>query len=447
MVAKRMVKRASSRSKSKTRRRVVIVGGVRTPFARLRTAFSHLSALDLGKIVCGELLQRVDIDPSEIEQVVYGQVIPSLSAPNIAREIVLGTGMPRDIEAYSVSRACTTSYQSAVNISQAIRDGMISCGIAGGAESASDVPIAVSPELRDALFEANSARSVGQRMKAFANVGWQRILHLLPDPPNLTEPSTGETMGEAAERMAKDFAIPREEQDALAHRSQVRAGEAWEKGRFAEDVMPVHIPPEYRETIERDNLIRADSNLEKLAKLRPVFDRKNGTITAGNSSPLTDGASALLLMTEEKARALGLPILGAIRSYAFTAMDPAKHLLLGPATAAPRALDRAGLELKDMDLVDMHEAFASQVLCVLRSWESRAFAEKELGRSRPTGTVDWDTFNVNGGSIALGHPFAATGARQIFQTLRELARRDGEFALCTACAAGGMGAAVVLERA
>lgn len=423
--------------------RVAVVRGLRTPFAKQATAYRNMSALDLGKTVVAELLARTGIDPKEIQQVVYGQVVPSLQAPNIAREIVLLTGMPRDIEAFSVSRACATSYQSAVSVAQAIETGMIDCGIAGGADSASDVPIAVSKKLGAALIEASKARTLKQRLAAFAGLSPK---DLLPVPPALKEYTTGLSMGESAEKMAKENHISREKQDELAHMSHSRAAKAWAEGRFADEVMEVFVPPNF-DAIREDNLVRKDSNLEGYAKLKPVFDRKYGTITAGNSSPLTDGASALLLMSEEKAKALGLEPLGYIRSYAFAALDPAGQMLMGPSYATPKALDAAGVTLKDMDLIDMHEAFAAQVLSNTQAFESKKFAEEKLGRSEPIGEVDFDKFNVNGGSIALGHPFAATGARQITQTLHELKRRGGELALCTACAAGGLGAAMVLEAA
>ncbi|GIW73319.1 MAG: 3-ketoacyl-CoA thiolase [Planctomycetota bacterium] len=423
-------------------RRVAVVAGLRTPFAKQGTAFQDLSALELGQLVCAELLERSELEPGMIEQVVFGQVIPSIQAPNIAREIVLGTGMPRDIEAYSVSRACATSYQSVVNVAQAIQTGQIECGLAGGADSASDVPITVSPRLQKALLAANKARSLKQRLAAFKGL---RPGDLLPVPPAIAEYSTGETMGEAAERMAKENGIPRAEQDAFAHRSHTLAARAWQEGRFAGEVMAVHVPPRYEETLERDNLVRFDSDLEAYAKLKPVFDKRHGTVTAGNSSPLTDGAAAVICMLEDKARALGLEILGTIRSYAFAALDPAEQLLLGPAYAAPIALERAGVTLADLTLVDLHEAFSAAVLSVLRAFASRRFAQDKLNRSEPLGEVDPERLNVNGGSIAIGHPFAATGARQIVQTLRELKRRGGGLALCSACAAGGLGAAIVLE--
>ena len=430
-------------AKSNGDRRVAIVSGLRTPFARQGTAYRDLTALELGKMVVAELLQRSGVEPREIQQVVYGQVIPSLSVPNIAREIVLGTGMPRSIEAYSVARACATSYQSTVNVAESILAGVIDCGIAGGADSASDVPMAVGKKLTQALLKVGKARSLAEKVRAFAGLG---ATDLMPIPPALKEASTGLTMGESAEKMAKENGISREDQDAFAHRSHTLAAQAWADGRLREEVMPVFVPPRY-EVIDEDNLVRKDSELDAYAKLKPVFDRRYGTVTAGNSSALTDGASALLLMSDKKAKALGMEVLGYLRSYAFVGVDPAEQLLMGPAYAAPLALDRAELKLKNMDLIDLHEAFAAQVLSNIQAFESDTFSQQKLGRDKRLGKVDWEKVNVSGGSLALGHPFAATGARQISQTLRELRRRGGQFALCTACAAGGLGAAMVLEVA
>ncbi len=420
--------------------RVAIVAGLRTPFARQATAFRDLSALDLGRLVVRELLDRTEVPAREVQQVVYGQVVPSLDAPNIAREVVLGTGLPRDIEAYSVSRACATSIQATVNVAEAIRAGAIDCGIAGGADSASVVPIAVSRPLARALLDLSKARSVRERVRALAAL---RPRDLVPAPPSPKEPSTGLTMGESTEKMAKENGISREAQDAFAHRSHTMAAKAWADGRLAQEAMPVYLPD--GAVLAEDNNVRKDSSVEALAKLKPAFDRRHGTITAGNSSPLTDGASALLVMREEKARALGLPVLAIVRSWSFVAVDPAGQLLIGPAYATPLALDRAGVSLRDIGLVEIHEAFAAQVLSVLERLASRKFAQEELGRSEPVGEIDDDKLNVTGGSISIGHPFAATGARMIVQTARELARRGGGLGLVTACAAGGLGAAMVLE--
>lgn len=423
---------------------VAIVAGLRTPFAKQSTLFKNLSALELGTLVVSELLDRLSLPKGTVEQVVYGQVAPSLSAPNIAREIVLATGLSPATDAFSVSRACATSYQSTVSVAESILSGAIDCGVAGGADSASDVPIGVSRKLAQSLVELSRAHSLGDRLAALRGL---RPRDLLPVPPALRELSTGLLMGESAEQMAKENHISREAQDDFSHRSHVRAAAAWADGRFAEEVMHVYVPPRYEAVATEDNNVRADSTRDSYARLRPVFDRRHGTVTAGNSSPLTDGASALLLMRTEKAAALGLSPLGYLKSYAFAALDPRGQMLLGPAYATPLALERAGLGLKDLDLVDMHEAFAAQVLSNVQAFASQSFATEALGRLQPLGEIDWERFNVSGGSIAIGHPFAATGARQITQTLRELKRRGGQFALCTACAAGGLGAAMVLEVA
>lgn len=425
--------------------RVAIVAGLRTPFAKQGSAYKHLSALELGCIVVRELLERTPIPPREIGLVVYGQALPNPAAPNIAREIVLGTGMPKSIEAFSVVRACATSFQAATSAAESILAGQHDVAIVGGADSASDVPITVSRKLASALVAAQKARSLLDKVRAFADLAPR---DLLPVPPALREPSTGLTMGEHAEQMAKESGIARVDQDRLAHRSHQRAAEAWERGVFDAEVMHVLPPPAFDRPITQDNLVRRESSVESYAKLAPVFDRAHGSVTAGNSSPLTDGASALLLMSEDKAKSLGLAPLGYLRSWAYAALDPDDGLLMGPAYASPIALDRAGLRLADMDLVDMHEAFAAQVLCNTKAFASRRFAEDKLGRtSGPLGEIDEERFNVHGGSIALGHPFAATGARMMHTVLRELKRRGGQFGLATACAAGGLGASVVLEVA
>ncbi len=425
-------------------KRVAIVAGLRTPFAKQWTAYRHVSALDLGVLVVAELLERAGVAAKEVERVVYGQVLPSIEAPNIAREIVLGTGMDRSVDAFSVSRACATSYQSAVSVTEAILAGAITCGVAGGADSASVVPITVSKPLAESLVTAQKAKSVGERIKAFSGLSAK---DLAPVPPAVKEFSTGLSMGESAETMVKDWGITRDAQDDFAHRSHVLAARAWAEGKLDDEVMEVFVPRSYESSIRRDNVVREKSDREGYRKLAPVFDRTHGTITAATSSPLTDGASALLMMREDKAKALGLTPLGYVRSYAFAAVDPRGHMLMGPSYATPKALDRAGVTMKDIDLVDMHEAFAGQVLCNVKAFDSDAFAKEKLGRDEKIGAIDETKMNVNGGSISMGHPFAATGARQITQTLRELARRGGGLGLCTACAAGGLGASMVLEVA
>jgi acetyl-CoA acyltransferase len=374
--------------------------------------------------------------------VVFGQVVPSISAPNIAREIVLGTAMPKTIEAFSVSRACATSFQAMTSAAESLLAGQHAVAIAGGADSSSDVPITVSKRLARALIDANKARTLPEKLKAFAKLA---PTDFLPVPPALKEPTTGLTMGESAEKMAREGGIKREEQDVFAHRSHVRAAKAWESGVFANEVMHVLPAPTFDAPFTEDNVVRKDSSVDAYARLKPAFDRKYGTVTAGNSSPLTDGAAALVLMTESKARSLGYEPLGYLKSWAYAALDPAGWMLMGPSYATPIALDRAGLSLKEIDVIDMHEAFAAQVLCNLKAFASRQFAEEKLGRLQAIGEIDDAKLNVHGGSIAIGHPFAATGARMVTTVLRELKRRGGKYGLATACAAGGLGAAVVLE--
>ncbi|MFO1349313.1 MAG: acetyl-CoA C-acyltransferase FadI [Gammaproteobacteria bacterium] len=421
--------------------RVALVAGLRTPFARQLTAYQDLNAIELGVMVTNELLARLDFDRKLIERVVYGQVIVLPEAPNIAREVVLGTGMDPRTDAYSVSRACATSFQSTADIAQAIKTGEIEVGLAGGADSTSVLPIQASRPFANALTRSSKAKTTGAKLRLFKGL---RPKDLLPVAPAIKDYTTNLGMGEIAEQMAKSHGITREEQDRFALRSHQFAQQAWDAGKLDGEVIKAFIPP-FRETLERDNNIRADASLDQLAKLKPAFDRRYGTVTAGNSTPLTDGAATLLLMKEARARALGLTPLATLRSYAFAALDPFTDGLMGPAYATPLALERAGVKLSDMTLIDMHEAFAAQALANLKNWPSRKFAEEVLQRDQPIGAVDMDKFNVLGGSLAYGHPFAATGARMLTQLAHELRRRGGGLGLATACAAGGLGAAMVLE--
>ena len=428
---------------SKAARRVAIVKGLRTPFVKAAGEFQTLTALDLARLVVQELVQRAELDPNEIDQLVFGQVIPTLTMPSIAREVVIAAGLPRKIEAHTASRACATSIQCLVDAANAIALGHSEVAIIGGTESMSDAPIFASRPLAQALIAASRARSLPEKVKPFQKL---KAKDLVPTPPAIAEYSTGMTMGESAEKMAKENGISRKEQDEVALASHRNAASAWAGKKFDEEVMRVHLAPGFETTVAQDNLIRADTSLEALANLKPVFDRRYGTVTAGNASPLTDGAAAVLLMSEERCKALGYQPLGFLRSYAFAATDPADQLLQGPAYAAPLALDRAGMKLSDIDLVEMHEAFAAQVVSNLQALASQSFAEK-MGRKEPVGEIDRSRLNVNGGSISLGHPFAATGARIVTQALHELKRRNKNTVLCTLCAAGGLGAAVVHERA
>ncbi|HDY8198086.1 TPA: acetyl-CoA C-acyltransferase FadI [Vibrio vulnificus] len=427
--------------KTRQGERVAIVAGLRTPFARQSTEFSQVPAVDLGKMVVSDLLARTDIDPKLIDQVVFGQVVQMPEAPNIAREIVLGTGMNIHTDAYSVTRACTTSFQSAVNVAESIMAGAIDIGIAGGADSSSVLPIGVSKKLAASLLALSKTKTLGQKLKVLSGLG---LKDLMPVPPAVAEYSTGLSMGQTAEQMAKTHGITRAEQDALAHRSHTLASQAWRDGKIAGEVMTA-FPEPYKKWIAEDNNIRHDSTLEGYAKLRPAFDRQYGSVTAANSTPLTDGAAAVLLMREGRAKELGMEILGYIRGYAFSAIGVESDMLMGPSYATSKVLQNTGLALSDLTLIDMHEAFAAQALANVKMFASDKFAQENLGRSKAMGEIDMDKFNVLGGSIAYGHPFAATGARMMTQTLRELKRRGGGLALNTACAAGGLGAAMILE--
>jgi acetyl-CoA acyltransferase len=297
--------------------------------------------------------------------------------------------------------------------------------------------------MSDILVAASKAKSLSQRVATLSHL---RPRDLIPITPAISEPSTGETMGQSADKMAKLNGITREAQDRLALRSHQQAARGLDDGRLTAEIVPVPVPPAYTQMLATDNGVRRDSTYEQLASLKPVFDRPYGTVTAGNASPLTDGAAAVLLMSEERAKAMGYTPLAYIRSYAYAAVDPGEQLLQAPVLAAPVALARAGLTLRDMDLVDMHEAFAAQVLSNVQGLASKAWAER-AGLSAPVGEVDPETLNVLGGSLSIGHPFGATGARIVTTLSNELQRRGGQFGLLTVCAAGGMGHAMVLERA
>jgi acetyl-CoA acyltransferase len=424
-------------------RRVAIVDGLRTPFAKSGTALRDQTTLALSSAVVSELLARSGLDGAQVDRVVYGSVVQDVAAPNIAREIVLAGPFPESVDAYSVTRACATSTQSVVDGAQAIMLGDADIVIAGGADSLSKPPVTYSDAFVDALMRANAAKDLPSKARAFTRV---RPKDLAPVPPAIAERSTGETMGDSAEKMAKENGISREDQDAYAISSHRKAVAAWESGIFDDEVMPLPLAPRFTSTVERDTIPRADSTPEKLAGLKPVFDRRYGSVTAANSSPLTDGASAVLLMAEETATALGYEPRAYLKSYGFAALDPNWQLLMGPSLATPIALDRAGMQLSDLDLIDMHEAFAAQVLSNVRAFASKEFAETYLGRAEAIGEIDEDSFNIYGGSISIGHPFGATGARQIVTMANELHRRGGGTALVTQCAAGGLGAAVILEK-
>ena len=423
--------------------KTAIIAGCRTPFVRAGTHFRGLTAIDLGRHAVTELLARTELPPETVDHLIFGTVVHDAQAPNLAREVGLATLRDR-VPAVTVSRACASANQAIADAVNLIETGCADVVIAGGAECLSRIPILASDRLAGTLVAASRAKTLGARLGAFTRL---RPRDLIPVAPAIAEYSTGETMGQAAERMAKENGISRDDQDRWALGSHRKAHAGTEDGRLTAEIAPFHVPPRYTVTVERDNGIRLDTSIEALSGLRPVFDREFGSVTAGNASPLTDGASAVLLTSPEKARELGLEPLGYVRSYATTALDPGGQLLQGPAYAAPIALDRAGIAMADIDLLEMHEAFAAQVLSNLQAWDSDDFCRRELGRAGRVGHPDPEMINVMGGSIAIGHPFGATGGRLTTTLLHELRRRDGQFGMVTVCAAGGMGFAMVFERA
>jgi acetyl-CoA acyltransferase len=425
-----------------TSRRVAIVAGVRTPFAKSGTVFRDVPAVQLARYAAKELLYRTEIDGAEIDQVIVGQVVPSVLTPNVAREVSLLPQLPPSIPAYSLNRACASAAQAITNAADQIELGNADVVLAGGVESLSDIPILHSRRFSRILVEASKARTLGGRLAAFGRV---RPRDLIPITPAIAEPSTGETMGQSAEKMAKENGISREAQDRIALMSHLRAAAGTADGRLTSEIVPWFGGPEMDEVATSDNGIRPDTSLDALASLKPVFDRRYGTVTAGNASPLTDGAALVLLMAEEKAHALGYEPLAFVRSYAASAVDPGWQLLMGPALAVPKALQRAGIGWSDLGLLEIHEAFAAQVLSNVQAWSSPVWAER-LGLAGPLGEVDWEKTNVMGGSIAIGHPFGATGARLVTTLANEMRRRNVQFGLVSICAQGGMGYAMVLER-
>lgn len=422
--------------------RVAVVAGARTPFAKAWTDYKHMNEADLARAAVNALVNRSEIDPALIDEVILGCVSAPMNGPNVAREVVLRTALPNAIAAYTVQMYCASSAIAAVNACGDLLTGAADVVIAGGVESMSAAQARVSLPLTHALNEASKAGSPVDMLRAFEGVGARDFL---PDVPAITEPTTEIRMGDSAEVMAKRYGIGRLEQDEYAEWTHKRTAAAYERGDFPE-VITVYTGEKLDHTISQDNLVRGDTSMEKMARLKPVFDRKHGTITAANASPLTDGASAVLLMRESRAKELGLQPMAYIRAHASVGVDLFKMpMLMGPTLATPVALARAGLSLKDIDLVEMHEAFAAQVLANIKVWQSDELC-KEVGLQGAIGEVDMDTFNVNGGSIPIGHPFGATGVRMIMQLAGEMERRDKNLGLLTLCAAGGLGLTMILER-
>ena len=409
-------------------RRAVIAGGWRTPFVKAGTDLAEADVLELASTATAETLARTETTASSVDEIIYGNVSRPVAYHNLAREIVLALDLPTSIYASSVGMACASACVAITDASDHIAVGTADAVLAGGAESLSNVPITYTPSLARALVRASQSKTLPQKASSFAGI---QLSDLAPVAPGIRETSTGLTMGESAERMAAINGITREEQDRWALRSHTLAAQGTADGRLPNEIVPVR---RKGRVLADDTHIRRDSTIERLGMLRPVFDRAHGTITAGNASPLTDGAATVLLLSEERARSEGRTGLVAIRAYAYAAVDPSDQLLIAPAYAIPIALKRAGIALGDVDLIEMHEAFAAQVLSTFRVLERTG-----------GGKIDEDRVNVMGGSIALGHPFGATGARILTTLANEMRRREVQFGLASVCAAGGNGAAIVLE--
>jgi len=424
-------------------RKTAVLGGIRIPFARSATAYKDLSNLDMLSAALKALVERFALRGQVLGEVAAGAVIKHARDAGMAREATLASGLDPHTPAYDLQRACGTSLSAVAQLAHRIALGEIDCAIAGGVDTVSDVPITYGRRLQQIVLESSRARSAGERLKPWLRL---RPKDLKPSVPSITEPSTGLSMGEHCELMAKEWGIGRAEQDELANASHLKAARAWSEGFFEDLVVPFG-------GLKIDNNLRADSTPEKLAKLRPAYDRSGaGTLTAGNSTPLTDGASCVLLASEEWAQVRGLAVQAYLTCSASAAVDfvgttgPREGLLMAPTYAVPKMLDRLGITLQDFDIYEIHEAFAAQVLCTLKAWESGKYCKERLGRARPLGAIDRARLNPKGSSIAVGHPFAATGARIVATLAKQLAERGSGRGLISVCTAGGMGVTAVLER-
>jgi acetyl-CoA C-acetyltransferase len=420
-------------------RRIAVIGGSRIPFARSHSNYSNKSNLDMLSAVIQGLAERYDLEGAQIDEVMAGAVISHSRDFNLAREAVLSTSLSPLTTGITVQQACGTSLQAALSLGAKIATGQIDCAIAAGSDTTSDAPIVFGEKFSHRLIAAGTARSFGQRLKAFKGFS---LGELKPQSPTNSEPRTGLSMGQHCERMAREWQIPRESQDRLALESHQKAAKAWDEGFFDRIVQPWH-------GVARDNNIRADSDMEKLASLRTVFSRRpDATLTAGNSTPLTDGAAAVLLASEDWAKTHDLPVQAFITAGRAASVDFVhdEGLLMAPTVAVSEMLARAGMALQDFDFYEIHEAFAAQVLCTLKAWESEDYCRDRLGRDAPLGQIDRGKLNVHGSSIAVGHPFAATGAR-IVATLGQILEDAGSGrGLISVCTAGGMGVAAIMER-
>ena len=423
--------------------KVAVLGGMRIPFARANGAYNEASNQDMLTAALRALVEKYGLKNQKVGEVAAGAVIKHSRDWNLARECTLGCGLHPETPAYDLQRACGTSLSALAQLARRIDAGEIDCAIAGGADSASDIPLSYSPNLQRTVLAMARGKSWTDKLRT---LGELRPWDLAPSSPGVAEPRTGLSMGQHCEEMAKGWQIDRRSQDELAAASHHNAAAAWQGGFFNDLVAEFH-------GLKRDNNVRTDTSIEKLSTLKTAFDASPaGTLTAGNSSPLTDGAACVLLASDEWARARGLSPLAYLTHTETAAVDftgmagPKEGLLMAPAYAVPRMLDRARLALQDFDVYEIHEAFAAQVLCTLKAWESPQFCEAKLGRKEPLGAIDRAKLNPKGSSVAVGHPFAATGARIVATLAKQLAGRGSGRGLISICTAGGMGVAAILER-
>lgn len=423
-------------------RKAVLIDGCRIPFLRSGTDYKDLMSYDLARMAIHSLLTKTQVDTDKVDWVIMGNVISNFTTSNVAREAALAAGIPSKVPAYTVTLACVSANKAITGAVDLIQTGHADVVIAGGTESLSDIPIRFRKPFRQKLIESQKYRKPTDYVQFVQGLKFSDVL---PEIPSIAEFTTGRTMGQDCDRLAARIGVSREEQDRYAVRSHLLAAKATEEGLFKDEIFPVNIPPEFQ-TIDKDNGIRGDTSEEKMAALKPAFVKPYGTLTAANSSYLTDGAGAVLIMSEEAAKSLGYKPKAAFVSYAYTAQDPVEELLLGPAYAAPKVLDKTKLTLKDIDVFEFHEAFAAQMVANLKCLNSDEFAKEKLGRSKKVGEVPEDKLNNWGGSLSIGHPFGATGARLVATAANRLIKENGQFALVASCAAGAVGNAIILER-
>ncbi len=426
-------------------RRIAIIGGIRTPYVKAGTLFSEMSAVDLGRLVISELLARQEIDPHDIHSVVIGNVAQPMDAVNVARVISLFSGIPEHVPAFTVHRNCASGMQAITSAAQLIATGKAEVVVAGGVESMSNIPFFIPKKLQDAITRFRYGRSWKAKLKPLLGL---RPRHFVPKVGlmlGLNDPTCGLNMGQTAELLAREFKISRVAQDEFAVMSHQRAGAARSDGRFNDEIMPVLPPPRFSDAVTFDNGVRLDQSMELLSSLKPVFDKKYGTVTPGNSSQITDGGAAVLMTSEEAALRRGLEPMGFIRAHAFAGLSP-KRMGLGPAYSTSLVLDHSDIDFSEIGLIEMNEAFAAQVIANEMIFDSDQLSEKFLGRQKAIGRIDRGILNVNGGAIAMGHPVGSSGVRLVLTLLIEMQKRSVDLGLATLCIGGGQGAAMILER-